>query len=86
MKSRHTAHVALNVLGTVLPMLAGVLVVPGLLQMLGTERFGMLALAWVLVSGDIHCTASMRLPKAVMMSATILSAQALVSGLKCRST
>ena len=49
MKSRHTAHVALNVLGTVLPMLAGVLVVPGLLQMLGTERFGMLALAWVLV-------------------------------------
>ena len=48
MKSRHTAHVALNVLGTVLPMLAGVLVVPGLLRMLGTERFGMLALGALL--------------------------------------
>lgn len=49
MKTRHTAHVALNVLGTLLPMLAGVMVVPGLLRMLGAERFGILALAWVLV-------------------------------------
>jgi len=48
MKTRHTAHVALNVLGTLLPMLAGVMVVPGLLRMLGAERFGILALAWVL--------------------------------------
>lgn len=46
---RHTFHVGLNVMGMVLPMLVGVLTVPGLLQRLGQERFGILALGWALV-------------------------------------
>lgn len=45
----HTFNVAANVTGMVLPMLVGVLTVPGLLLRLGPERFGVLALGWALV-------------------------------------
>ena len=48
-RKRHTLNLALNVAGMVLPMLLGVLTVPGLLQRLGQERFGILALGWALV-------------------------------------
>lgn len=46
---RHIFNIGLNITGMVLPMLAGVLTVPGLLQRLGQERFGILALGWALV-------------------------------------
>ena len=46
---RHTFNIGLNVTGMVLPMLAGVVTVPGLLHRLGEERFGILALGWALV-------------------------------------
>lgn len=46
---RHAINIGLNVAGMVLPMLVGVLTVPGLLQRLGQEKFGLLALGWVLV-------------------------------------
>jgi O-antigen/teichoic acid export membrane protein len=49
LKSQHWRHIALNISGMLLPMLAGLLVVPGLIQRLGTERFGVLSIAWVLV-------------------------------------
>ncbi|PTT19013.1 hypothetical protein DBR12_13610 [Acidovorax sp. HMWF029] len=50
MRSRdHVFNIGINVTGMVLPMLVGVMVVPGLLQRLGQERFGVLALGWVLV-------------------------------------
>lgn len=45
----HFTHIALNVSGMVLPMLAGVAVVPGLIHRLGQDRFGALTLAWALV-------------------------------------
>lgn len=48
-RKRHTLNLALNVAGMVLPMLLGVLTVPGLLQRLGQEHFGILALGWALV-------------------------------------
>ena len=40
---RHAFNIGLNVGGMVLPMLVGVLTVPGLLQRLGQEKFGVLA-------------------------------------------
>lgn len=46
---RHIFNIGFNVTGMVLPMLVGVLTVPGLLQRLGQERFGILALGWALV-------------------------------------
>ena len=46
---RHAFNIGLNVGGMVLPMLVGVLTVPGLLQRLGQEKFGVLALGWALV-------------------------------------
>ena len=46
---RHTFNIGLNVTGMVLPMLVGVVTVPGLLHRLGEERFGILALGWALV-------------------------------------
>ena len=46
---RHAFNIGLNVGGMVLPMLVGVLTVPGLLQRLGPEKFGVLALGWALV-------------------------------------
>ena len=46
---RNFSHIVLNVTGMVLPMLVGVAVVPGLIQRLGQDRFGALALAWALV-------------------------------------
>ena len=50
MRSRdHIFNIWINVTGMVLPMLVGVMVVPGLLLRLGQERFGVLALGWVLV-------------------------------------
>lgn len=45
----HLFNIISNVTGMVLPMLVGVLTVPGLLQRLGHERFGVLALGWALV-------------------------------------
>ncbi|WP_422849096.1 oligosaccharide flippase family protein [Acidovorax sp. M14] len=45
----HLFNIISNVTGMVLPMLVGVLTVPGLLQRLGHEQFGVLALGWVLV-------------------------------------
>ena len=50
MRSYHHAYnIGLNISGMVLPMLVGVLTVPGLLHRLGQERFGILALGWALV-------------------------------------
>ena len=46
---RHTFNIGLNVTGMVLPMLVGVVTVPGLLHRLGEERIGILALGWALV-------------------------------------
>lgn len=46
---RHTLNIGLNIAGMIFPMLVGVLTVPGLLHRLGQERFGVLALGWVLV-------------------------------------
>jgi O-antigen/teichoic acid export membrane protein len=42
-------HAGWNLLATVLPLLAALLAMPWLAQQLGTERFGLLALAWVLI-------------------------------------
>jgi O-antigen/teichoic acid export membrane protein len=38
-----------NLLGNVLPLLAGLVAVPFLVGHLGTERFGLLSLAWILI-------------------------------------
>lgn len=46
---RNLSHIVLNITGMVLPMLVGIAVVPGLIQRLGQDRFGALALAWALV-------------------------------------
>ncbi|MBP6645153.1 MAG: oligosaccharide flippase family protein [Burkholderiaceae bacterium] len=46
---RHYLHIALNISSMVLPMVAGLLVVPDLIQRLGTDRFGVLSISWVLV-------------------------------------
>ena len=48
-RHRHAVNIGLNVAGMVLPMLVGVLTVPGLLKRLGPEQFGVLALGWALV-------------------------------------
>lgn len=47
--SRHTMHLGMNIAGIVLPLVAGVCVVPSLLNALGTTQFGALALGWALV-------------------------------------
>lgn len=49
MNRRHLKHIVLNVLGMMLPMVVGFLVVPGLIERIGQERFGMLAITWMLV-------------------------------------
>ena len=49
MNRRHLTHIVLNVLGMMLPMMVGFLVVPGLIDRIGQERFGMLAITWMLV-------------------------------------
>lgn len=46
---RHFKNILLNTCGMLLPMAAGLLVVPDLLQRLGTDRFGVLSISWVLV-------------------------------------
>lgn len=38
-----------NLLGNLLPMLAGILAIPFLIDHLGKERFGLLSLAWILI-------------------------------------
>jgi O-antigen/teichoic acid export membrane protein len=43
------SHVTWNLLGLVLPLVVAALVIPSLLETLGTQRFGVLALAWGLV-------------------------------------
>ena len=44
---RHTLY---NLIGLGLPLVAAVLTIPLLIEALGVERFGMLALIWALVS------------------------------------
>lgn len=46
---RHFQNIAFNISGMVLPMLVGLLVVPDLIHKLGTDRFGVLSISWVLV-------------------------------------
>ncbi len=46
---RVLANTGWNLLATLLPLLAALLAMPWLAQQLGTERFGLLALAWVLI-------------------------------------
>ena len=43
------ANAGWNLLGNVLPLLAGIAAVPYLVAHLGTERFGLLGLAWILI-------------------------------------
>lgn len=38
-----------NLIGTALPMVAGLLAIPALIKLLGVERFGILSIAWMLV-------------------------------------
>ena len=49
LKRRHFQDIALNISGIALPMAAGFLVVPDLIQRLGHDRFGMLSICWMLV-------------------------------------
>jgi O-antigen/teichoic acid export membrane protein len=42
-------NISFNLVGTALPLLAGLLVFPVLLEKMGAERFGVLALIWVIV-------------------------------------
>ena len=46
---RVLANTGWNLLATLLPLFAALLAMPWLAQQLGTERFGLLALAWVLI-------------------------------------
>lgn len=46
---RILANTGWNLLGTVLPLSVAVVAVPFLLHRMGTERFGLLSLAWVLI-------------------------------------
>jgi len=46
---RNHKNIIFNISGIILPMLVGLLVVPGLIQKLGTDRFGVLSISWVLV-------------------------------------
>jgi O-antigen/teichoic acid export membrane protein len=46
---RVLANTGWNLLANVLPLLAAVLAMPWLAQQMGTERFGLLSLAWVLI-------------------------------------
>ncbi len=46
---RVLANTGWNLLATVLPLLAALLAMPWLAQQMGTERFGVLTLAWVLI-------------------------------------
>ena len=46
---RQFQDIALNIAGVVLPMAAGLLVVPDLIRRLGPEKFGMLSICWMLV-------------------------------------
>lgn len=42
-------HTALNILGQVLPMLVGMLSIPVIIRHIGTERFGIVTIAWMLI-------------------------------------
>ena len=44
-----SSHISWNLAGLVLPLLVAVVTVPHLIEQLGTERFGLLALAWGLM-------------------------------------
>lgn len=46
---RQYFHIGLNISSMVFPMVAGLLVVPDLITQLGTDRFGVLSISWVLV-------------------------------------
>jgi O-antigen/teichoic acid export membrane protein len=47
---RISVNILWNLIGTALPMVAALVAVPTLIQKLGVERFGILSLAWVVVS------------------------------------
>ena len=47
---RIRVNILWNLIGTALPMVAALVAVPTLIQKLGVERFGILSLAWVVVS------------------------------------
>ncbi len=42
-------NTVINLLGQVLPMLAGLIAIPSIIRLLGMERFGILALAWAVL-------------------------------------
>lgn len=45
----HYRNIIWNLLGLGLPLIIAALTVPGLISIVGTERFGLLALAWGLI-------------------------------------
>jgi O-antigen/teichoic acid export membrane protein len=45
----HYSHISWNTAGLVLPLIVAAITVPHLIEKLGTERFGLLALAWGLI-------------------------------------
>ena len=42
-------NTVINLAGQVLPLLVGIITIPMLIRGLGTERFGLLTLAWVVI-------------------------------------
>lgn len=49
LRRSHFQDIALNISGIVLPMGAGFLVIPDLIESLGPEKFGLLSICWMLV-------------------------------------
>src|ERR1700687_5763655 len=47
--SKYATNTALNFLGQLLPMLVGIVAVPQLITRMGTERFGIITIAWMLI-------------------------------------
>lgn len=47
--TRLTFNASLNLAGQGIPMLIGIFLIPGILRGLGSERFGLLTLAWTLI-------------------------------------
>jgi len=47
--TRLARNTVLNFIGQALPLLVGILVIPFIIRSLGTERFGILTLAWIVI-------------------------------------
>ena len=45
-----TRNTLLNFFGQIVPLFVGVITIPFIVRGLGTERFGLLSLAWVILS------------------------------------